>query len=459
MSCRNVFQSLLPSCLALALGVFVTCLTLLRADHHADSQWEVLFDGSSLNAFRAFQGDSFPSKSWQIENGLLKTVSGADAIDIVTRKQYSNFELVFEWKVSPGGNSGVMYRVNESFDRPWHTGPEYQILDDSRHKDGKNPLTSAGSCYALVSAARKELRPVGQFNVSRIIVNGRRVEHWLNGTKVVALELGSFAVNQLIRQSKFADKVQFAREPSGHLCFQHHHDEVWFRSIKVRTIELDRDPLTLKRLNELTKEQRDLGWRNLYSKKGPVRWRGFLREEFPEKGWVMEEGMLKHLSQGGGGDIVTRQRYEQFDFRFEWKVAPGSNSGVRYFILEEERRKAIGHEYQVIDDGEHPDALRGPKWQAAAFYDCLPASNRILKPVGAFNESRILVHEQEVEHWLNGVMVLSYTLESSEVLAAVARSKFRNVVEFGYRHRGRILLQDHNDEVAYRNLYIKRLDQ
>jgi hypothetical protein len=111
----------------------------------------------------------------------------------------------------------------------------------------------------------------------------------------------------------------------------------------------------------------------------------------------------------------------------------------------------------VIDDEKHPDALRGPKWQTAGFYDCFPASNRVLHPVGEFNQSRILVQGNQAEHWLNGVMVLSYTLGSPEVLEAVAKSKFKNVEGFGQRHRGRLLLQDHNDEVAYRNLRIRNL--
>ncbi|MCS1407701.1 MAG: hypothetical protein M2R45_00861 [Verrucomicrobia subdivision 3 bacterium] len=442
----------------LAFSIAAGNWTSLRADDQGGSEWEVLFGGSSVEKFRAFKGDSFPSSGWKVESGQLRTMKGGDEVDIITKKEYDNFELVFEWKVTPGANSGVMYRVSEAFDQSWHTGPEYQVLDDLKHHDGKNPLTSAGSFYALVSAEGKELKPVGQYNKSRIVVNGNWVEHWLNGKKVVALELGSYAVRQLIAKSKFSDKPRFAQEASGHICFQHHHDGVWFRNIEVRELAPRAIPAPARRDNRVSKAQREAGWRNLFNGENTNRWRGFLKEGFPEKGWVVEEGTIKHLKRGGGGDIVTKGNYQEFDFRFEWKVAPGANSGVKYFILEEERRKKIGHEYQIIDDGKHLDALRGPKWQSAAFYDCFPAKNRVVKPVGEFNASRILVEGDQVEHWLNGVMVLSYRLGSPEVMAAVAKSKFKKVEGFGKLHRGRILLQDHGDEVAYRNLRIKRLD-
>ncbi|MDB4797995.1 DUF1080 domain-containing protein [Verrucomicrobia bacterium] len=167
----------------LVMGVLVGYWTMLQADHHVASDWEVLFDGQSTEQFRAFKRDSFPSGGWKIEEGQLRTIKGGDEVDIITKDQYRDFELVFQWKVTPGGNSGVIYRVSESFDRPWHTGPEYQVLDDSLHQDGKNPLTSAGSFYALVSAEGKTVKPVGEYNASRIVARGSRIEHRANASK------------------------------------------------------------------------------------------------------------------------------------------------------------------------------------------------------------------------------------------------------------------------------------
>jgi hypothetical protein len=140
----------------------------------------------------------------------------------------------------------------------------------------------------------------------------------------------------------------------------------------------------------------------------------------------------------------------------DWKVAPGSNSGVKYFVLED-RDTAIGHEYQVIDDERHPDAKVGPHRQTAAFYDVLPANDRPLKPAGEWNTTRIVVHGQTVEHWLNGKKVLQYELNSPALNAAIEKSKFKGIERFGKRQNAHILLQDHGDQVWFRNIKIRRL--
>ena len=156
--------------------------------------------------------------------------------------------------------------------------------------------------------------------------------------------------------------------------------------------------------------------------------------------------------------IITRGTYEQFDFRFEWKVAKGANSGVKYFIIRE--RGSLGHEYQVLDDANHPDGAKGANRQTASFYDVLaPATDRLLKPVGEFNSSRILVKGNTVKHFLNGKVVLTYKLGSDELKAAIARSKFKNLKVFGQRLPGHILLQDHGDAVWYRNIRIRDLSK
>ncbi|MDA7535272.1 DUF1080 domain-containing protein, partial [Verrucomicrobia bacterium] len=220
-------------------------------------EWEVLFDGQDIASFRGYQMDTFPKDGWTIKDGTLRTIADGKVVDLITKKQYRDFELIFEWKVTPGANSGVMYRVDESKNSPWHTGPEYQILDDSKHNDGKNPLTSAGSLYALVSAQNKTLEPVGDYNRSRIVLNGNSLEHWLNGSKVVACDIDSYGVATLVKESKFSPHKGFLKKQTGHIVFQHHHDEVWFKSIKVRELP---EPVVLpegKRVNTVSKEQRN----------------------------------------------------------------------------------------------------------------------------------------------------------------------------------------------------------
>src|SRR5216117_2877723 len=206
---RLIFSLILAS-------LFAASVPLSAADAKAKpGKWEVLFDGKSVEKWRGYKMNSFPDHSWKVEAGAIKTIAGAEGPDIVTKEKLENFEVELEWKVSPGANSGIMYRVSEDFGAPYETGPEMQVLDDDKHSDGKDPKTSAGSLYALIAPTYKKLKPVGEWNKVRLTVNGNHVEHWLNGTKVVEYELGSPALNALIAQSKFKDMPRFAKERTG----------------------------------------------------------------------------------------------------------------------------------------------------------------------------------------------------------------------------------------------------
>jgi hypothetical protein len=202
----------------------------------AEGEWIVLFDGKSTDAWRGYKQDAFPDKGWTVENGAIKTVAGAEAGDIITRDKFKDFELEYEWRVSPGANSGVFYNVAETGARVYETGPEMQVLDDEKHKDGKNPTTSAGALYALIAPSEKATRPVGEFNKARIVVKSGHVEHWLNGKKVVEYDLTGDAIKAMIAGSKFKEMPMFARETEGHIALQHHGDEVWFRNIRIRRL-------------------------------------------------------------------------------------------------------------------------------------------------------------------------------------------------------------------------------
>jgi hypothetical protein len=207
-----------------------------------------------------------------------------------------------------------------------------------------------------------------------------------------------------------------------------------------------------------TSVKREKNFMVLFDGKSTEHWMNARSGKFPSKGWVIEDGCLKHQAKGGGGDIITKGRYDQFDFRFEWKVAKGANSGVKYFIIRE--RGSLGHEYQVLDDVNHPDGAKGANRQTAAFYDVLdPSADKPLKPVGEFNSSRILVKGDTVKHFLNGKKVLAYKLGSDELKQAIAKSKFKNLKVFGQRLSGHILLQDHGDAVWYRNIRIRDLNR
>ncbi len=209
----------------------------------------------------------------------------------------------------------------------------------------------------------------------------------------------------------------------------------------------------------LTPAQMQDGWRLIFDGRTLDGWRGYRTADAAGTRWVVANGMLCVAGNDGKDtrgqrDIMTRETYDRFELMWEWRVASAGNSGVKYFVLED-MDAAIGHEYQVIDDARHPDALIGPHRQTAALYDVAPASNRPLRPAGQFNQSRIVARGKTVEHWLNGVKVLEYELESPALNAAIAKSKFKDVARFGTLQRGHLLLQDHGDAVCYRNIAVR----
>ena len=195
--------------------------------------WLVLFDGTSTNAWRGFQMERLPA-GWQIEDGALTRVASAG--DIITREVFGDFELELEWKVPPNGNSGIMYRVTEADSSTYRTGPEYQVLDDAGHPDGRNRLTSAASAYGFYAAPAGIVKPASEWNSARIVANGNRIEHWLNGVKVVEYELGSADWEAKLAASKFAEWKGYGRAPRGHIALQDHGDRVAFRNIRIRVL-------------------------------------------------------------------------------------------------------------------------------------------------------------------------------------------------------------------------------
>lgn len=204
--------------------------------------------------------------------------------------------------------------------------------------------------------------------------------------------------------------------------------------------------------NTLSDAEREAGWQLLFDGQTTQGWRGFGKKEFPRTGWIVEDGWLKR--RGPGGDIITEAEFDEFELVFDWQIGAGANSGLKYFVVGG-RPGAIGHEYQLLDDGARP-ARTNDLHRTATFYDVLPLQAlEAPKPAGEVNQSRIVVAGDRVEHWLNGVCVLTYQLGSPEVKAAVARSKFKGLAGFGTKVRGHLLLQDHGGEVAFRNLKVR----
>jgi len=198
--------------------------------------WIILFNGDDVSHWRAFNQEEFPFDGWAIENGTLKTIVGGNKVDIITRDVYKDFEFVLEWKVSPAGNSGIFYFATEKGDYIWQTAPEMQVLDNTAHHDGKRKVTSAGALYDLIPPIEDVSKSVGEFNEARILVDNNRVEHWLNGEKILEYNYGSDELNGLIAKSKFASMPLFANEKTGHIGLQHHGEEVWYRNVRIRKL-------------------------------------------------------------------------------------------------------------------------------------------------------------------------------------------------------------------------------
>jgi Domain of Unknown Function (DUF1080) len=176
---------------------------------------------------------------------------------------------------------------------------------------------------------------------------------------------------------------------------------------------------------------------------------------FPTNTWNVENGCLHVMPHAGGGDLVSVEKFNNFELTWEWRIAFGANSGLKYLINEE--HGPIGPEYQMIDDLHEEDGTRGPKYVTGSVYDVVGASNVVVKPLSEFNRSRLVVRGRHVDHWLNDGMVLTYELESNALKAAIATSKFRGKDFFGVKVPGRILLQNHGGEVWFRNLKIREL--
>jgi len=195
--------------------------------------WQWLFDGRSTEGWRNYRSETLAG-GWQVVDGALTRV--ADAGDIVTVTQFDDFELILEWQVEPGGNSGVFFRAGEEEPEMHMTAPEIQLLDDERHCDGRNPLTSSGACYGLYPAPRGIVGPAGTWNELRLLADGTHISQWLNGEHLASYEIGSTDWQERVRASKFSAYPAFGRLTRGHIGLQDHGDRVAFRDIRIRPL-------------------------------------------------------------------------------------------------------------------------------------------------------------------------------------------------------------------------------
>jgi 3-keto-disaccharide hydrolase len=193
----------------------------------------LLFNGTSLDGWRGYTSDTPPAGWKAIHGELVRDAAGGD---LMTKEQFTDFELRLDWKISKGGNSGIMFRVGTDGEYPWSTGAEFQVLDNAGHKDGQSPLTSAGSNYAVHAPVKDVTKPVGEWNAVRLVVRGTHVEHWMNGVKLLEYEIGSPDWEKRVKASKFATMPGYGRKPTGFIVLQDHGDLVSYRNIRIKKL-------------------------------------------------------------------------------------------------------------------------------------------------------------------------------------------------------------------------------
>jgi Domain of Unknown Function (DUF1080) len=203
--------------------------------------WQLLFDGQTTQGWQIFKARE--NNTWEVVDGTLHCKAVDESVmgvgdkrsDIMTSTEYDNFELAFDWKIAAEGNTGVMFRVTEEFEQPYYSGPEYQLMDDPAFPN-ETPDHLTGSNYGMHAAGKTNIKPAGEWNSSKLIVNKNHVEHWLNGDKVVEYELNSPEWLALKKAGKWNEAAGYGAAPKGHIVFQDHGSEAWFRNIMIKAL-------------------------------------------------------------------------------------------------------------------------------------------------------------------------------------------------------------------------------
>jgi len=447
--------------------IFIVLMGLSMA---AQDNWEVLFNGKDLKNFEQLNGNA----PYAIKNQELVGTSkmGTPNSFMATKEKYSDFILEFDVFVENGLNSGVQFRSLSTPDYNDGRVHGYQCeIETSSRKWAGGVYDEArnGWLYPLSRNPKGQKAFVpGQWNHYRIEAIGNEIRTWVNDIQCANLIDDTTA--------------------EGFIAFQVHgigdHTElegkqVKWKNIKIKTADLENSRKDLDAevpeisylKNELTETEKRKGWRFLWDGQTTNGWRGAKLNKFPEKGWEMKDGILTVLSSGGaesrnGGDIVTEDSFSDFELSVDFKIAEGANSGIKYFVdseLNKGEGSAIGMEFQVLDDKVHPDAKQGKNGNrtVGSLYDLIRAENtdssrgKNFKGVGKWNNARVVVKGGHVEHWLNQIKVVEFDRFSQMFKALVEKSKYEKWENFGRLSEGLILLQDHGDEVSFKNIKIR----
>lgn len=428
------------------------------------SGWELLFNGKDLTGWKQLNGQA----KYRVEKGEIvgTTVANTPNSFLATEKTYGDFVLELELKVDPSMNSGIQFRSLSMPDYQNGRVHGYQMEIDPSDRAWSGGIYDEGRRDWLyipnLNPLAKTAFNKNGWNTYRIEAIGSTLRTWVNGQPI------AYLVDDLT--------------PAGFIALQVHSiganqqpgTEIRWRNIKINTKQvkpspLDQTPVINLLSNHLSDQERHQGFELLFDGQSLNHWRSVHSQAAPNNRWQVKEGTIQIAGTDGsetGNDIVSKKAYGTFELVFDFKLTPGANSGVKYFVNEafdSGGKSGIGLEYQVLDDERHPDAKMGVVGNRtlASLYDLIPSKKvekRFQRPIGEWNQGRIRVYpDQTVEHWLNGFLVVRYERNSAIYHALVARSKYQKYEGFGGAAEGLLLLQDHGDMVHYKNIKIRPL--
>lgn len=431
-----------------------------------EPKWESLFNGRNLRGWEKLNGTA----EYKIQDNSIIGISKMNTPNtfLATKKVYNDFILEFEFKVDDGLNSGVQFRSNslKEYQNGRVHGYQFEIDPSSRAwTGGIYDEARRGWLYPMnYNPEGQKAFKNGEWNKARIEAIGSSIRTWVNGVPCT----------DLLDNTTLSGFIALQVHSIGNADLEG--KTVAWRNIRILTQDLERfrtpENDKVKQINTIanTISEREAaeGWKLLWDGKTTEGWRGAKLDHFPEKGWSIDNGVLKvHKSGGGestnGGDIVTTRPYKNFMLKVDFRITEGANSGIKYFVdtnLNKGEGSAIGCEFQILDDRRHPDAKLGVEGNRTlgSLYDLIPAPKDKPFRSGFFNTAMVIVKGNHVEHWLNGVKIIEYERNNQMWEALVNFSKYKDWPNFGNAEEGLLLLQDHGDEVWFQNIKIKELE-
>ena len=447
------------------LLLFISLFIAIAASGQ-EAKWQDLFNGKNLKGWERLNGTA----DFKVKDKTIIGISkkGSPNTFLATKKMYDNFILEFEFKVDDGFNSGVQIRSQSIKDYNNGRVHGYQFEIDPTERGWTGGIYDEARRGWLYPSSKNEKAKKAfknnEWNKGRVEAIGNSIRTWVNGVACADL------IDDMTLSGFIALQVHSVSDSDVG-------KSVSFRNIRILTDNPDqfatsRTANGIEQVNAIantiSEKERQEGWELLWDGKTSDGWRGARLDHFPEKGWVIDDGILKVMKSGGGesafgGDIVTKKKYKNFVLKVDFKITEGANSGVKYFVdpdLNTGEGSAIGCEFQILDDNKHPDAKMGVEGnrKLGALYDLIPVPEDKPFRKGFFNTAMIVVKDNHVEHWLNDIRILEYERNNQMWEALVNFSKYKDWQNFGNAESGHILLQDHGDEVWFKNVKIKVLD-